>query len=73
MLLPHLHLNGRCEEAIHFYTRAFNTTVDSMLFNSELSPDSKGVAHAEMHIHGQRVMLNDCGGNSCFSLAALIG
>lgn len=58
MLLPHLHLNGRCDEAITFYEQAFQTKVDVIYYESE-QETKKIVAHAEMHIRGQRVMLND--------------
>lgn len=57
VLIPHLHLGGRCQEALSFYARALNASVDCVL----LSEDGR-VEHAEMTVHGQRVMLNDrCG------------
>lgn len=61
MLVPHLYLNGECEEALKFYEKVFNTKTDRILYNSEVSGEKndKGVCHAEMHIHGQRIMLND--------------
>lgn len=61
MLVPHLHFGGRCEEAIQLYEKAFETKVDTILFNKDMSgdPHDTGIGHAEMHIHGQRVMLND--------------
>lgn len=62
MLVPHLHLNGRCGEALTFYAKAFDTQADCMYLVSENDP-TQGVEHSEMHIHGQRVMLNDNGGN----------
>ncbi|HHX02572.1 MAG TPA: VOC family protein [Firmicutes bacterium] len=63
MLIPHLHFNGNCCEAISLYEMAFNTKVDTIILNSDYAPakyhvDNK-VAHAEMHIHGQKVYLND--------------
>jgi len=65
MLVPHLHFNGFCEDAIQLYEKAFNTKVDSILFSKDISgdPDDSGIGHAEMHIHGQRVMMNDRFGN----------
>lgn len=59
MLVPHLCFRGDCEEAIKLYEKAFDTKVDHILFNNELVPGNTGIAHAEMYIHGQRVMLND--------------
>ncbi|MHB1000766.1 MAG: VOC family protein [Armatimonadota bacterium] len=63
MLVPHFHFNGRCSEAIELYQIAFNTTADVIHYNSEWNLGEEGIGHAEMHIHGQRVMLNDRGGN----------
>ena len=57
MLVPHLYLNGKCEEAIAQYVRAFGTEVKAILPHP--GEDHKSVMHAEITIHGQRVMLND--------------
>lgn len=65
MLIPHLHLNGRCREALTLYEKAFLTKTDSIQYISDTEPE-KGIVHAEIHIHGQRVMLNDRGGNKDF-------
>ncbi len=65
MLIPHLHLNGRCREALTLYEKAFKTKTDLIHYVSETEPE-KGIVHAEIHIHGQRVMLNDRGGNKDF-------
>ena len=54
MLVAHLHFGGRCDEAIKLYERAFGTKIDFVDHD-----DTGGVIHAEMHIHGQRVMMND--------------
>ena len=54
MLVPHFHFGGRCEEAIELYTKAFETKIDFIDRN-----ETGGVIHAEIHIHGQRVMMND--------------
>lgn len=60
MLVPHLHFCGDCAEAIALYEKAFDTKTD-VLFNSG---DADGtIGHAEMRIHGSRVMLNDRFGN----------
>ena len=58
MLVPHLYLSGRCEEAISQYVRAFDAEVKVVLPYSE-EEHKKGVMHSEIYIHGQRVMLND--------------
>jgi PhnB protein len=65
LLIPHLHLNGSCREALAFYEKTFSTKTDSIQYVSDTEPE-KGVVHAEIHIHGQRVMLNDRGGNKDF-------
>ena len=61
MLVPHLYLSGRCEEAIAQYVKAFGAEVKVLIRNSENDP-SKGVMHSEIYIHGQRMMLNDVSG-----------
>lgn len=63
MLVPHLHLGGRCEEAIESYKKAFDATVDTVLYSRDMGRGD-GIGHAEMHIHRQRVMLNDRFGNT---------
>lgn len=70
MLIPHLHLGGSCKEAIELYKSAFGASVDTILYNRDMGgdPADNGIGHAEMHIHGQRVMLNDRFGNSQHSL-----
>lgn len=67
MLVPQLYLNEACEEAIQMYEKAFKTKVDSVMYDDEQAP-KKFVVHAEMHIHGQRVMLSDWGGNKTHSV-----
>jgi len=54
MLVTHFYLGGRCDEAISLYEMAFGTKIDFIDRN-----EAGGVLHAEMHIHGQRVMMND--------------
>lgn len=58
MLIPHLHFCGNCSEAIALYEKAFNTKADPVLHD-----DTGQLVHAEMHIHGQRIMLNNRFGN----------
>ncbi len=57
MLIPHLHFDGNCREAIALYEKAFNTTVD--VESIDYMSDGKGIAHAAMNIHGTEVFLND--------------
>ena len=61
MLIPHLHFNGNCKEAISLYEKAFNVKVDSVILNSDYAPEEykndNRVAHAEMRIHGQGFIL----------------
>lgn len=66
MLVPHFWLGGRCEEAIGVYEKAFDTKADYILYNRDFTGNEidAGIAHAEMRIHGQRVMMNDRFGNN---------
>ena len=57
MLIPHLHFNGNCMEAINLYEKAFNTKVDAK--SLEYMSDGEKIAHAVMIIHGTEVFLND--------------
>ena len=57
MLIPHLHFDGDCMEAIDLYEKAFNTKVDPESIDYML--DGKKIAHAIMKIHGREVFLND--------------
>ncbi len=63
MLIPHLHFSGNCKEAISLYERAFNTKADTVILNSDYDPanhkSDDRIAHAVMHIHGQKAYLND--------------
>jgi PhnB protein len=67
MLIPHLHFCGDCYEAILFYEKAFNIQAESIMHNSDFTPDEcKGdnrIAHAVMYIHDQKIFLNDRFGN----------
>lgn len=58
MLVAHFYFGGRCDEAIALYEKAFSAKVDFIDRN-----ETGGVVHAEMHILGQRVMMNDNFGN----------
>ena len=57
MLIPHLHFDGNCMEAIHLYEKAFNTKVDTE--SIDYMSDGKKIAHAIMKIHGIKVFIND--------------
>ena len=59
MIVPHLHFTGNCEEAISSYEKAFQTKAHTIVSNRQHGSDEDGIAHAEMLIHGQIVMLND--------------
>lgn len=61
MLIPHLHFNGNCKEAITFYEMAFGTRVELVITEDEPSSDNdkEKITHAVMYIHGQKVFLND--------------
>ena len=67
MLIPHLHFNGDCEEAILLYERAFKTETETIIRNSDYSPDKlkqdNKIAHAVMNIQGHKIFLNDRFGN----------
>ncbi len=56
MLIPHLHFDGSCMEAIDLYEKAFNTKVDTE--SIDYMSDGK-IAHAIMKIHGTEIFLND--------------
>ena len=54
MLIPIIHFDGDCANAIALYEKAFNTKVGDYDYN-----DDNKIRHAEMLIHGQKVFLND--------------
>jgi len=54
MLIPHLHFDGTCREAISFYERAFDAKADSVI-----EGEDGRIIHAEMRIHGIKIFLND--------------
>lgn len=58
MIVPHLYLNGRCDEAIAQYIKAFDAKINVIIPYPE-SESQKGVMHSEILIHGQRVLLTD--------------
>lgn len=58
MVIPHLHFSGECYQAMNLYAKAFDATINKVIFIENGKPE-KGILHAEMTIHGLRVMLND--------------
>lgn len=58
MLVPHLYFNGKSKEAIAQYVKAFGAEVETTIPYPE-DENKNGLMHAEIFIHGQRIMLND--------------
>ena len=68
-VVPTIHFNGRCEEAVRFYEVAFGARVGCLLhysdrdindWNEPLTPEQeKFVYHAEIFIGEQRIMMSD--------------
>jgi PhnB protein len=58
MLIPHLHFDGECSRAMELYVKALDAVVHKVIYIDKEHPE-QGVMHAEMSIHGQRIMLND--------------
>ncbi len=66
-VIPNLHFNGECKQALQLYKEAFNAQVRILLCESDASPedwaakdDAKDlVYHCEMFIGDQRIILND--------------
>ncbi len=69
LITPNFNFNGRCEEAIALYQKAFNANVGCLLrysdadtrdWNRELSSEqSNYIYHAELLIGNQRIMMCD--------------
>ncbi|MGD9143596.1 MAG: VOC family protein [Dehalococcoidia bacterium] len=62
MLVPSLFFNGKCEEAIEQYKRAFGADV-AVIQPFPEEENNKGIMYSEIYLHGQRMMLSDMGGN----------
>lgn len=56
MLIPHLHFDGNCMEAIDLYEKAFNTKVDTE--SIDYMSDGKKIAHAIMKIQKMKTKAN---------------
>ena len=52
---PYLFFDGKCDEAIDFYKRAFGATV----VTEQPTPDGKKLIHAALLVNGGLVMLSD--------------
>lgn len=59
MIIPHLHFAGDCAQAVALYEKAFDTKAHILVTNEDFGAPGGGIAHCEMLIHGQRIMLND--------------
>ena len=55
MLVPHLHFNGNCLEALKFYEKAFKATITVCIKDET----NNRIVHSEMEIFDNRIMLND--------------
>jgi PhnB protein len=60
MFCTHIFFNGNCLDAIELYKRAFQAELLTLIMNEEGGKEQQ-VTHAEMLIHGQKLMLNDFG------------
>jgi PhnB protein len=60
MLSTLICLNGKCREAIEFYKKALNATVNIVIPNKE---NEALIDHSEIFIHDCLLMLNDFGGS----------
>jgi PhnB protein len=68
-IVPNLHFNGDCEQAIELYERAFKAKRTVFLRYRDARPEDVGEAysdkkqsliyHSELCIGGQRIILND--------------
>lgn len=66
-VIPNLHFNGNCLEAIHLYEKAFHAQILCLHKNEDADPldyiadlgQIDFVYHAEMLVGGTKIMLND--------------
>ena len=63
MLTTHVYFNGNCKEAIKLYQSALGAKVKTLMED----PESHLVVHAELLIHDDLLMVNDCADNDGFS------
>lgn len=69
VVTPGFNFDGRCEEAMKLYEKAFGAKIDFILRYSDADPrdwstpltdaQKNWVYHAEMHIGGQRIFFSD--------------
>ena len=69
LITPNFNFNGRCEEAIHLYQKAFNAKLlcllrysdaDTRDWDQELDLDKANyIYHSELLIDNQRIMMSD--------------
>ena len=61
MFCTHIFFNGNCRQAIDRYAAALDAKVLTVIACPDPGKENL-VLHAEMEIHGQKLMLNDFGG-----------
>ena len=69
IITPNFHFNGKCEQAIRLYEKAFNAKVECLLRYSDANKEdydkklteeqSNFIYHSEVYIGNQRIMLAD--------------
>ncbi|HWQ29771.1 MAG TPA: VOC family protein [Negativicutes bacterium] len=70
VITPNYHFNGKCEQALKLYEKAFNGRITELLHYCDANPDDMDIAqlsdrvkeyvyHAEMIIGGQRFFFSD--------------
>ena len=73
-VIPNIHLQGNCIEAIEVYKRAFNLEVNELLLNGEADPSDfisaeeaiDLVYHAELLLNGTRILMSDLDPNMSY-------
>lgn len=67
LITPNFHFHGDCEEAMLLYQKAFSGEITCMLRYRDANPEDYSadrrwndyIYHAEMLLHGTRIMLSD--------------
>ena len=67
LVTPNFHFHGDCEEAMLLYQKAFSGEITCMLRYRDANPEDYSadsrwddyIYHAEMLLHGTRIMLSD--------------
>ncbi len=60
MFCTHIYFTGQCREAIKLYKRAFHAGVLTLVPSPTIGEESE-IIHAEILIHGQKLILTDFG------------